>query len=54
MPQPVYSQGIVPSSSDAQAPTNWNMLGHHQSGFGGMAKNLESEDLGRYSPPASR
>ncbi|RVW55303.1 hypothetical protein CK203_089045 [Vitis vinifera] len=54
VPQPAYSPGMIPSSSDVQTPSNWNILGHHQSGFGGMAKNLESEDLGRYSPPASR
>lgn len=54
VPQPAYSPGMIPSSSDVQTPSNWNIPGHHQSGFGGMAKNLESEDLGRYSPPASR
>ncbi|KAK9292736.1 hypothetical protein L1049_020715 [Liquidambar formosana] len=55
VPQPTYSHGKIPiSSSDAQT-ADWDPLGHQQSGLGGVvAKHLELDDLGRYSPLASR
>uniref|UniRef100_A0A5B6ZEA9 DUF7046 domain-containing protein n=1 Tax=Davidia involucrata TaxID=16924 RepID=A0A5B6ZEA9_DAVIN len=55
VPQPAYSHGNVPTSSDPQTTTDWDLLGHHRSGLGGaVAKNLEPDDLGRYSPLESR
>ncbi|XP_039053522.1 uncharacterized protein LOC120195624 isoform X2 [Hibiscus syriacus] len=56
MPRPVYSQGKTQMISDAQTDTNWDLPGQHQGGLGGgiASKNLEPEDLGTYSPIASR
>ncbi|KAF5469685.1 hypothetical protein F2P56_013740 [Juglans regia] len=56
VPQPAYSHGkISVSSSNVHTPTDWELSGRHQSGLGGVvAKNLEPDDLGRYSPFASR
>ncbi|KAA8538841.1 hypothetical protein F0562_025533 [Nyssa sinensis] len=55
VPQQAYSHGSTPISSDPQTTTDWDLLGHHQSGLGGaVAKNLEPDELGRYSPLASR
>ncbi|KAG2668592.1 hypothetical protein I3760_15G167400 [Carya illinoinensis] len=56
VPQPAYSHGkISASSSNVHTPTDWELSGRHQSGLGGVvAKNLEPDDLGRYSPFASR
>ncbi|KAL5818145.1 hypothetical protein ACOSQ3_022044 [Xanthoceras sorbifolium] len=54
VPQPTYSHGKLPTTSDAQAATNWELLGHNQGGFGGgIGKNLD-DDMRRYSPLASR
>ncbi|XP_028126598.1 uncharacterized protein LOC114323252 isoform X1 [Camellia sinensis] len=56
VPRPAYSYGNVPiTSSDPQTTADWDMLGHHQSGLGdGVAKNLEPDDIVRYSPHSSR
>ena len=56
MPQPPYSNGKIPMTSDPQTTTDWDLLGNRQSalGGGGGVKNPESDDLGRYSPLASR
>ncbi|KAK4840836.1 hypothetical protein QYF36_019400 [Acer negundo] len=55
VPQPTYSHGKLPTTSDAQVATNWELLGgHHQGGLGGViGKNLD-DDMRRYSPLASR
>ena len=54
VPQPTYSHGKLPPTSDAQAATNWELLGHHLGGVGGVfGKNLD-DDMRRYSPLASR
>ena len=47
------------STSDAQTTAEWDLLVRRQSGGGGggagaVARRLESDDLGRYSPLASR
>lgn len=57
VPQAAFSHGrIAVSSSDAQTATDLELLGRHQSGLGAAAaaKNLEPDDLGRYSPLVSR
>lgn len=56
IPQPTYSHGQVPvSTSDAQTFREWDLVARHQSGYGGVgARNMEPDDLGRYSPLASR
>ncbi|XP_027180175.1 uncharacterized protein LOC113778857 [Coffea eugenioides] len=56
VPQPPYSNGKIPMTSDPQTTTDWDLLGNRQSalGGGGGVKNPESDDLGRYSPLASR
>lgn len=56
VPQPTYSQGKVPvSTSDAQTAREWDVLVRHQSGYDGvLPRNMEPDDLGRYSPLASR
>ncbi|GMI86704.1 hypothetical protein like AT5G23490 [Hibiscus trionum] len=56
VPQPVFSQGKTQIISDAQTDSNWDLPSQHQGGLGGgiASKNLESDDLGRYSPIASR
>ncbi|KAK6287204.1 hypothetical protein POUND7_013383 [Theobroma cacao] len=56
VPQQAYSQGKTQVTSDAQTDSNWDLPGQHQGGLGGgiASKNLEPDDLGRYSPIASR
>ncbi|WRX09611.1 hypothetical protein QQP08_002098 [Theobroma cacao] len=56
VPQQAYSQGKMQVTSDAQTDSNWDLPGQHQGGLGGgiASKNLEPDDLGRYSPIASR
>ncbi|KAK4283252.1 hypothetical protein QN277_000225 [Acacia crassicarpa] len=54
VPQPMYSQVKPQVSVDGQMGTDWDILGRHQSGLGGMAKNVDADVLGRYSPLASR
>ncbi|PPD84977.1 hypothetical protein GOBAR_DD18086 [Gossypium barbadense] len=56
MPQPVFSHGKTQIVSDAQTDSNWDLPGQYQGGSGGgiVSKNLEPDDLGRYSPIASR
>ncbi|KAK6259224.1 hypothetical protein SCA6_013698 [Theobroma cacao] len=55
VPQQAYSQGKMQVTSDAQTDSNWDLPGQHQGGLGGgiASKNLEPDDLGRYSPIAS-
>ncbi|XWS33093.1 hypothetical protein CRYUN_Cryun22dG0049200 [Craigia yunnanensis] len=50
-----YSQGKTRIISDAQTDSNWDLPGQHQGGLGGdiASKNLEPDDLGRYSTIAS-
>lgn len=54
MPQPAFSN--APVSSDAQATAGWDALNAHQMALGGgvLPKNMEPDDIGRYSPLASR
>ncbi|XP_027936515.1 uncharacterized protein LOC114191511 isoform X2 [Vigna unguiculata] len=53
VPQHMYSQVKPQVSVDAQAGTDWDLLGRHQNDFsGGVATSVD--DLGRYSPLASR
>ncbi|XP_058008864.1 uncharacterized protein LOC110648159 isoform X2 [Hevea brasiliensis] len=55
--QPAYSLGKIPMTSPDAQTSDWDrdLLSHQQRGLGGaVAKNLESDDLGRYSPLASR
>ncbi|TYI30914.1 hypothetical protein ES332_A05G419400v1 [Gossypium tomentosum] len=56
VPQPVFSHGKTQIVSDAQTDSNWDLPGQYQGGSGGgiVSKNLEPDDLGRYSPIASR
>ncbi|KAJ1403966.1 hypothetical protein SESBI_26886 [Sesbania bispinosa] len=55
VPQHMYAQLKTQVSVDAQTGTDWDILGRHQSGLGGgLAMNVEADDLGRYSPFASR
>ncbi|XP_007048593.2 PREDICTED: uncharacterized protein LOC18611988 isoform X1 [Theobroma cacao] len=56
VPQQAYSQGKTQVTSDAQTDSNWDLPDQHQGGLGGgiASKNLEPDDLGRYSPIASR
>ncbi|XP_017414899.1 uncharacterized protein LOC108326127 isoform X3 [Vigna angularis] len=55
VPQHMYSQVKPQVSVDAQAGTDWDLLGRHQNGFsGGVATSVDADDLGRYSPLASR
>ncbi|GAV57083.1 hypothetical protein CFOL_v3_00621 [Cephalotus follicularis] len=55
VPQPAYAHGKIPIASDAKATTDWDLLGHHRDGLGGVgSKNLESNVLGRYSRLTSR
>ncbi|KAG8501642.1 hypothetical protein CXB51_004063 [Gossypium anomalum] len=55
VPQSVFSHGKTQIVSDAQTDSNWNLPGQYQGGSGGgiVSKNLEPDDLGRYSPIAS-
>ncbi|XP_071724556.1 uncharacterized protein [Rutidosis leptorrhynchoides] len=54
--QPMYSQGKIPTtSSHVQTATDWDHLGHPQGDSGGViTRNLEFDDLGRFSPLSSR
>ncbi|XP_062093482.1 uncharacterized protein LOC133799479 isoform X2 [Humulus lupulus] len=58
VPQLNYTPGTgkeLLSNSDAQTTAEWDLLDRHQSGTVGVATNhMESDDLGRYSPLASR
>ncbi|XP_039042480.1 uncharacterized protein LOC120181422 [Hibiscus syriacus] len=53
---PTYSQGKMQIISDAQKDAQWDLPGQHQGGLGGgiASKDLELDDLGRYSPIPSR
>ncbi|KAM5558544.1 hypothetical protein ABKV19_020307 [Rosa sericea] len=56
VPQQTYSQGKAPvSASDVQTTRDWDLLGRDQSALDGVVnRNVEPNDLGRYSPFASR
>ncbi|KAL5574556.1 hypothetical protein UlMin_016255 [Ulmus minor] len=56
VPQPAYSQGKLPvSASDDQIAAEWDVMVRPQShGVGQFVTKQEAEDLGRYSPIASR
>ncbi|KAK8672786.1 hypothetical protein V6N13_111147 [Hibiscus sabdariffa] len=57
VPQPVFSQVKTQIISVTQADSNWDLPRQQQGGLGGgvaASKNLEPDDLGRYSPIASR
>ncbi|XP_059628586.1 uncharacterized protein LOC132271274 isoform X2 [Cornus florida] len=50
-----FSQSPARSIGVALTTADWGLMGHHKSGLGGqVAKNLEPDDLGRYSPLRSR
>ncbi|XP_044467655.1 uncharacterized protein LOC123197417 isoform X2 [Mangifera indica] len=52
VPQPPYSQGMLPTTADAPAATDWDLMGQNQGDLGGIVgKPLDDE---RYSPLASR
>ena len=51
----MYSQVKPQVSVDAQAGTAWGLLGRNQNGLsGGVATSVDTDDLGRFSPLASR
>lgn len=51
----MYAPVKTQVSVDAQTGTDWDVLGRHQSGMGGgVAANVDTDELGRYSPLASR
>lgn len=55
VPQHRYSQVMTQPSVDPQAGTGWDAMGRYQSGIGGgLAANVDADDLGRYSPLGSR
>jgi len=55
VPQHRYSQVMPQASVDPQAGTGWDAMGRYQSGIGGgLAANVDADDLGRYSPLGSR
>ncbi|RDX99983.1 hypothetical protein CR513_16888, partial [Mucuna pruriens] len=55
VPQHMYSQVKTQVSVDAQEGADWDLLGRHQNGLsGGVATSVDTDDLGRYSPLASR
>ncbi|KAG4395397.1 hypothetical protein GLYMA_20G215200v4 [Glycine max] len=55
VPQHMYSQVKPQVSVDAQAGTEPDLLGRHQNGLsGGVATSVDADDLGRFSPLASR
>ncbi|KAJ7970094.1 Tripartite motif-containing 29 [Quillaja saponaria] len=55
VPQAAYSPRKPPVPTDGQTAADWDLLGRHHSGFGGvMAMNLEADDMGRYSPIVNR
>ncbi|OIV90698.1 hypothetical protein TanjilG_15084 [Lupinus angustifolius] len=52
VPQPMYSAAKTQVPVDAQAGNEWDVLSRHQSG--GVATNVDADEVGRYSPIASR
>ncbi|KAK7391820.1 hypothetical protein VNO78_20243 [Psophocarpus tetragonolobus] len=55
VPQHMYSQVKPQVSVDAQAGSDWDLLGRQQNGLsGGVATSVDADDLERYSPLASR
>ncbi|XP_031401243.1 uncharacterized protein LOC116211146 isoform X2 [Punica granatum] len=56
VPQPAFTPGKIPiSSSEALVAVGWDVLNEHQMGHGGLLpKSREPDDLGRFSPLASR
>ncbi|KAM3250610.1 putative protein isoform X1 [Capsicum chacoense] len=55
VPQQAYSSEKAPLSSDTRTTTDWDPVRNPQSGLNRDAeRNLETDDLGRYSPLTSR
>ncbi|KAE9589701.1 hypothetical protein Lalb_Chr21g0311741 [Lupinus albus] len=55
VPQHMYSSANTQIPVDAQTGNDWDILSHHQSGLGGgVATNVDANELGTYSPIASR
>lgn len=55
VPQQAYSSEKAPLSSDPRTTTDWDPLRNPQSSLNRDAeRNLETDDLGRYSPLTSR
>lgn len=51
----MYSNEQLPLASDPMESKEWDIMRNQKSVLGGaIAKNLESDNLGRYSPVASR
>ncbi|KAK7269003.1 hypothetical protein RIF29_21717 [Crotalaria pallida] len=55
VPQNMYSPAKTQVSVDAPIGNDWDIMNRHQSGLGGgVATNVDADELGRYSPIASR
>ncbi|CAL0299948.1 unnamed protein product [Lupinus luteus] len=55
VPQPMYSAAKTQVPVDAQTGNEWDVSSRHQSGLGGgVATNVDADEVGRYSPIASR
>lgn len=55
VPQPVYSKEELAMPSGPLKDRDWDILGDQRSILdGGVAKNLETDDFGRYSALSSR
>ncbi|KAE9619113.1 hypothetical protein Lalb_Chr02g0149731 [Lupinus albus] len=55
VPQPRYSAAKTQVPVDARTGNEWDVLSRHQSGLGGgVATNVDADEVGRYSPIASR
>ncbi|CAI8603173.1 unnamed protein product [Vicia faba] len=55
VPQHRYSQVMTQAPVDPQTGTGWDAMNRYQSGMGGgLAANVDADDLGRYSPLGSR
>ncbi|CAL0321086.1 unnamed protein product [Lupinus luteus] len=55
VPQHMYSPANTQIPVDAQTGNDWHIMSRHQSGLGGgVATNVDANELGTYSPTASR
>lgn len=55
VPQQGYSNEKAPILSDPETSRDWDSLGHPQvDTTGDLTKNVKGDELGRYSPLASR
>ena len=51
----MYSRAKNQVSADDQIGPDWNTLDRHQTGLGGgVAKDVDDDELGRYPPLTSR